>query len=139
MGLFGNLFNKKPVLALQDPVFGPVTYDQGIWTFLPKKPEDGFMIGIDAPASGPSNQQRLFFGRVRSELLAFERRARDYMRSRVEASVDVSRLSTYSVQVGSDEETQREEFVLELSDQDAFVVHRVSFQAGQPTDYGFDD
>ena len=139
MSLFSSLFKKKPVIALQDPVFGLITYDKGIWTFLPKKPEDGFMTGVDAPEAGPSDQQRSFFSRVHSELSEYERRARDYMTSRVEQSVVVSRLSTYSVQIGDEEETRREEFVLELSDEDAFVVHRVSFRAGQPVDYGFDD
>jgi hypothetical protein len=31
------------------------------------------------------------------------------------------------------------ERVLELSDDDAFVVHRLSFTAAQPVEYGFDD
>jgi len=127
------------VIESLDPVFGRITCDQGIWTFLPQRPEDGFMIGVDAPEAGPSDAQRAFFSRVRSELPEYERRARDYMASRVEPSVVVSRLSTYSVQIGDEEATRREEFVLELSDQDAFVVHRVSFRAGQPLDYGFDD
>ena len=35
--------------------------------------------------------------------------------------------------------TRRAEFVLELSDEDAFIVHRVSYRAGQTVDYGFDD
>jgi len=139
MSLFTNLFKKKPAIALRDPVFGLITYDQGIWTFLPKESEDGFMIGVDAPDAGPTEWQRAFFSRVRSELAEYERRARDYMASRVEPSVTVSQLSTYSVQIDDDDATQREEFVLELSDDDAFIVHRVSFRAGQPIDYGFDD
>src|SRR4051812_1731879 len=138
MGLFSSVFKKKQVIEVQDPVFGLITYDQGIWTFLPKKPDDGFMIGVDAPEVGPSDQQRSLFRHVRSELSEYERRARDYITSRVEKSIDVSRLSTYSVQIGNDEETDREEFVLEISDQDAVIVHRVSFTAGQPIDYVFD-
>jgi hypothetical protein len=120
-------------------VFGLITFEQGIWTFLPKKPEDGFMIGVDAPEAGPTERQRAFFCQVRSELAEYERRARDYMASRVEPSVTVSQLSTYAVQLDDDEATQRGEFTLEMSDDDAFIVHRVSFRAGQPIDYGFDD
>lgn len=97
------------------------------------------MIGVDAPETGPTEQQRAFFSKVRAELPTYERRARDYMASRVEQSVVVSRLSTYSVQLDDDEATQREEFTLELSDEDAFIVHRVSFRGEQPIDYGFDD
>ena len=139
MSILDRLFKKKPAIELDDPVFRHITFDRGIWTFLPTKPEDGFMIGVDAPEAGPSDQQRSLFSQVRSELPEYERRARDYMKSRVDHSVDVSRLSTYSVQVGNDDETRREEFVLELSDEDAFIVHRVSFAGGQPVDYGFDD
>ncbi len=139
MGLFSNLFKKMPAIERQDAVFGSITYDQGIWTFLPKQPGGWFMIGVDAPESGPSDQQRSLFSRVRSELPDYERRARDFMRPQVERSVDVSRLSTYSVQIGNDEETKEEQFVLELSDHDASIIHRVSFKSGQPIDYGFDD
>lgn len=139
MSIIDRLFKKKPAIALDDPVFGYLTFDQGIWTFLPTKPEHGFMIGVVASEVGPSDLQRSFFSRVRSDLPEYERRARGYMQSRVDQSVDVSRLSAYSVQVGDEEETRREEFVLELSDEDAFIVHRVSFTAAQPVDYGFDD
>jgi hypothetical protein len=37
------------------------------------------------------------------------------------------------------EETWRREFVLELCDSEAIVIHRVSFRAREPVDYGFDD
>jgi hypothetical protein len=139
MSILDRLFKKKPAIELDDPVFGHITLHQGIWTFLPTRPEDGFMIGVAAPEAGPSDQQRSLFSRVRSELPEYERHARDYMKSRVDPSVDVSRLSTYSVQVGDDEETRRDAFVLELSDEEALIVHRVSFTAGQPIRYGFDD
>lgn len=139
MSWFHNLFKKQPVIRLADAVFGSITFEHGIWTFLPKKPEDGFLIGVDAPQEGPSAGQRAFFCQVRSELAAYEQKAREYMVSHVTSSVKVASLSTYSVQIGDDEATQREEFVLDLSDEDAFIVHRVSFRAGQPVDYGFDD
>ncbi len=139
MGLFSKLFKKKSVVELRDPVFGLITYNNGIWTFLPTKPEDAFMIGVDASEAGPTAQQRAFFCQLRSELAEYERRARDYMASRVEPSVIVSKLSTYAVQIDDDDATHRGEFTLEMSDDDAFIVHRVSFRAGQPIDYGFDD
>lgn len=139
MSLLSKLFKKSPTIELRDPTFGHISYDRGIWTFLPMKPEDGFMIGVDAPESGPTEQQRMFFSQVRAEWKEYERRARDYMTPLVEINVVVSRLSTYSVQISDDDATQREEFVLELSDEDAFIVHRVAFRAGQPVDYGFDD
>jgi len=139
MSWFSNLFKKQPVISLADSVFGPITFEHGVWTFLPKKPEDGFLIGVDAPEAGPSAKQRAFFSRVRSELHAYEQKARDYMVPRVDSAVKIAILSTYSVQIGDEDATRREEFVLGLSDEDAFIVHRVSFRAGQPVDYGFDD
>jgi len=139
MNLFGSLFKKKMVIASDDRVFGQITFEQGIWTFIPNPPTEGFMITVDAPESGPSQLQRDFFQKVRASLSEFERRTRDFMRSRVEAGVDVSRLSVYSVEVGSDAECQRECFVLEMCDADAIIIHRISFTGTEPVDYGFDD
>jgi hypothetical protein len=139
MSILGKLFKKKPSLEVQDPVFGPLTYDQGGWAFIPKKPGDGYMITIAAPETGPTAEQRNFFQAVRAKLSDFVQRARDFMRSRVDASVDLSSLSVYSLEIGSDEETKRQEFVLELSDSEAIVIHRVSFRADEAVDYGFDD
>src|SRR4051794_23581240 len=115
MSIFDHLFGKKSAIALDDPVFGPITFDHCIWTFIPNPPTDGFMITIDAPETGPTTEQRAFFQEVRSQLTDYEQRARDYMRSRVDGGVDVSLLSTYSVDIGSAEETARRQFVLELS------------------------
>jgi hypothetical protein len=139
MSIFGSLFKKKPVVEADDPVFGHLTYEQGIWTFIPKPPTGGFMITVDAPETGPTELQRGFFQRIRSRLSEFEQRARDFMRSRVDTGVDVSRLSVYSVEIGSDTESQRELFVLEMCDKDASIIHRVSFTGTEPVDYGFDD
>lgn len=54
-------------------------------------------------------------------------------------TVNVSPLSTYSVQIGDERETRREEFVLEHSDDDAIFLHRMSFRAGWPVGYGLDN
>jgi hypothetical protein len=139
MNFFGNLFKKKPPVELHDPVFGCLTFSKGIWAFMPKTPGAEFMVTVDAPKTGPTDRQRDFFDRIRSSLSEFEGQARNFMRSRVDESVDATRLSVYSVEIGSDDETGREQFVLELSDDDAIVVHRVLFRAGEPVDYGFDD
>ncbi len=139
MGIFSNLFRKKPTIELRDSVFGPISYDRGVWTFVPKEPKEGFMINVIAAAAGPSELQRVVFSRVRSELAEYERRARDYMTPHLDESVSVSQLSIYAVLIGDDDESQREELVLEFSDRDAFTVHRVSFRKGEPVDYGADD
>jgi hypothetical protein len=138
MGIFGRLFKKKPEIELDDPVFGHLAFDQGIWTFIPCA-DEGLMVTVAAPGTGPTAGQRDLFQRIRARLADFERRARDYMRSRVDETVDVARLSVYSVEIGSAEETGRREFVLELSDADAFVIHRVSFRGDEAVGYTFDD
>ena len=139
MSLFGSLFKKKPVVAADDPVFGHITFEQGIWTFIPNPPTEGFMITVDAPESGPSQLQRDFFQKVRASLPDFEQRARDFMRSRVDAGVEVSSHSVYSVEIGSDDESRQQRFVLEMCDAEAIVIHRVSFSGSEPVDYGYDD
>jgi hypothetical protein len=139
MSILDRLFRKKPAIALDDPVFGRITFEQGIWTFIPNPPTDGFMVTIDAPEIGPTAEQRAFFQELRGQRADLEQRARDYMRSRVDDGAEISRLSTYSIEIGSAEETARREFVLELSDSDAIMIHRVSFRAGEAVDYGFDD
>src|SRR5262245_45757597 len=137
MSIF-SLFKKKPVIAADDPVFGHIALEHGIWTFIPNPPTEGFMITVDAPESGPSQLQRDFFQKVRASLTEFEQRARDFMRSRVESGVEVSRLSVYSVEIGSEEETRQQRFVLEMSDEEAIVIHRVSFSGSEAVDYGYD-
>ncbi len=139
MGFLGNLLKKKPLPRLSDPVFGPLVHDQGFWTFVPENPGDGFMILVEAPEAGPTAAQRAFFLDIRSRLADLEQRARDFLRSHAEKTIDPSRLSVYAVEIGGGEETKRQEFVLELSDNDAFVIHRVSFRAGEPVDHGTDD
>ncbi len=139
MGLFDILFKRKPAVELQDPAFGTLSFAQGIWAYVPKTPDGGFMVTVNAPETGPTKRQRDFFQRIRSSLPDVEHRARDFIRPRVDESVDATRLSIYSVEIGSDDETARQQFVLELSDEDAIVVHRVLFRAGEPVDYGCDD
>src|ERR1043166_7461097 len=91
MSIFGNLFKRKPALVAEDPVFGPLTHDQGIWTFTPKRPGPGFMITIAAPQTGPAPEQRDFFERVRPNLADLHLRARDFIRSRADEPVNLSR------------------------------------------------
>jgi hypothetical protein len=127
-----------PVVAVDDPVFGHITFEHGFWTYLPNPPTAGYMITVDAPESGPSRLQRDFCQELRANIAHFEQRARDFMCSRVEPEVDVSRLSVYSVEIGSDDETRRKRFVLEMSDEEAHIIHRVSFFGSNAEDYGFD-
>jgi hypothetical protein len=97
------------------------------------------MITVAAPESGPSQLQRDFFQKVRTSLPDFEQGAGGFMRSRVDPGVQVSSLSVYSVEVGSDDESKQERFVLEMCDAEAIVIHRISFCGSEPVEYGYDD
>lgn len=61
------------------------------------------------------------------------------MRSRAEHGIDVSHLSVYAVEIGSEAESLGERFVLEMSDEQAILIHRVPFAGIEPMNYGFDD
>ncbi|MFN0051486.1 MAG: hypothetical protein ACKV0T_04800 [Planctomycetales bacterium] len=138
MGFFENLFRKKVEIEVHDPVFGVLSFAHGIWTHVPREPNAGFMVTVDAPESGPTDRQRDFFQSIRANLPDFEHRANDFIRRCVDESLPL--LSVYSVEIGTDDETGRQEFVLELSDDDAHEIHRVQFRAGEPVDYdGFED
>lgn len=139
MGFLSNWFKRKRIVTLHDPVFGYITWEQGIWTFLPEKLTEGFMIEIDAPQTGPTEFQRAFFTRLRPALPEYEQRARDYIARQAEKDVDPAQLTIYAVQIENDEETAHEAFLMELADAEASVVHWVAFRAGQPEEYGCDD
>jgi hypothetical protein len=139
MSFFSKPFKKKARVELHDPVLGPLTFSDGIWAFIPKMPDEKVMVTVVALETGPTDQQRNLFKSVRSNLSEFEDRARNFLRSRVDQCVDVARLSIYSIEIGDEAETAHQQFVLELSDDDAVVVHRVVFRGGEAIDYGLDD
>jgi len=139
MSFFGDLFKKKPPVEVHDPAFGCLSFTNGMWSFIPTTPGTGFMITVDAQEAGPTEGQRDLFQRIRSSLPKFECQARDFVQLRLGQTVDATQLSVYSVAIGNDDETAGQQFVLELSDDDATVVHRIRFRAGEPVDYGFDD
>ena len=55
MSIFDRLFKKKPVLDLEVSVFGHLTFDDGTWICTA---EDGFVVTVQAPESGPIPEQR---------------------------------------------------------------------------------
>lgn len=139
MSLFSRFFQKKSVIEADDLVFGHITYELGVWTFIPKPPTEGYMITVDALETGPTQQQRDFFQEIRSRISEFEQQARNFIRSHNDEGVDSSRLSVYSVEIGNEIECQLDRFVLEMCDEDAIIIYRVSFAGAEPVAYGFDD
>src|SRR6185369_17398197 len=135
MSLFSRFF-KKPAKATDDPVFGHITYEYGLWVYIPKPEATGFMVSVDASESGPAQSQRDFYLTICANLPEFEGRARDFMRSHADPDIDVSQLSVYSIEIGSDEDCRRQDFVLEMCDKEAHLVHRISFSGKNAVDYG---
>ena len=133
------LFRREPVIETNDPVLGYLTYEGGIWAFIPTDSTPGVMITVDAPEAGPSDRQRDFFERIKASLTEFEQRARLVIQSSSEENIDASCLSVYSIEIGSDTQCQLETFVLEMSDENAFVIHRVRFSGSDACYDGFDD
>ena len=137
MSIFDRIFKRKAVVSLDDPAFGQLTFDHGVWCHNP--PGEDFMISVVAPESGPTEDQRECFRRIRAELAGFEERARTFIRTETNEGIDVSILSTYAVVIGDDEETKEGRFTLEMSDPNAWVIHRVEFCGDRPLLYGYDD
>lgn len=138
MHFLRKLLKKNPAIAVDDPVFGHITYEQGTWTFIPNPSVGGFMRTISAPESGPSQMQRDFFQMFRRTLPELEKNAREFMRSHIAPGIEVSGLSVYSVEIGGDNETKQQRFIIEMSDYNAIVIHRVSFSGSEAVDYGYD-
>lgn len=139
MSIFNRLFRKTAGLSLDDPVFGKMTFDHGIWSHTPSSSGEEFMITVVAPEAGPTEGQRTFYRGIRARLADFEERARNFIREESAEGVDVSILSTHAVEIGDQSETEDGRFTLEMSDPNAWVVHRVEFCGDRPLLYGFDD
>lgn len=138
MRIFKKLFGRSSDPSIDDPVFGRMMYRSGIWTALPQASADAVLVTVDAPAAGPSQQQREMFLRVERGLQDLAQQARDYVRRQSEQGPDVGELRLYSIEIGADDDVEAERFVLELSDTNEIVIHRVSFAFGRPVHYTYD-
>lgn len=139
MGLIRRLFGKRQSQTRDDPDFGSITYHCGIWTHVPDREDLGYMVTICASESGPSDKQRALFRDIRAKLTQLERAAKDFINSEARGELDAAALSVYSLEIGADDDVAADRFVLELSDADQDLIHRVSFHAGQPVAYTCDD
>lgn len=130
----------KP-LVIQDPVFGAMTFDNGIWTALPKSNLECMTIVI-SESSGPTGIQRELFRQIQKRadsLIDYAREFVDRQVGKIDDSINTSRLTVYAIVVGDDPESERSEFTLEFSDADAYVIHCVEFRDWSPTRYWIED
>ena len=137
-----NPFKKKAKWTLDDPVFGHIELDSthgiDIWSFIPPDAETP-MICIEAPARGPSNVQQKFYTELRSALSSLEAECKTFI-SQCESKPDnLADMTIYAVNIGPDEEIASGQFEIELSDDDAFEIHRVVFNDMKPVGYEIDD
>jgi hypothetical protein len=139
MGLLGKLFKRKISPCLEDPAFGHIEYERGLWSFVPQTRGEGFMISIEAPLSGPSELQRLFFQSVRDELGLWKERARAFIKTQEGVEIDPQSLDVYAGIIENDLQTPGGVFTLEMSDANAFEIHRVTFRGAEAVEYGCDD
>ena len=67
-GFYVSAFEKwlrmRRVMEIQDPIFGRLRYQRGLWVFIPNAGDGGFMISVAAPSTGPSEGQRDFFTQI---------------------------------------------------------------------------
>ena len=97
------------------------------------------MITVDAPESGPSSEQQTYFQHLTNALSELEHKAKDFVRTADSGQPDIEQLSVYSIEIGTDSDVESERFVIELADDDAILIHRVSFESGTPIHYTYDD
>ena len=132
------LFRKSPVQTLSDPVFGSLERQGDSWVAIPSDPENGFMVIVEAGDSGPSIRQQRFFERTVANLTRHEAEAKSFIGPQ-NAELDLRSLEIYALVIGFEEELERGEFVIELSDKDAHEIHGIYFKWLIPSQYGIDD
>lgn len=94
---------------------------------------------IDAAATGPSDVQRNFFVSLQQAMPSIAAIAREYVERESGVVRDVASLDAYSLEIGSDADSEAQRFVLELVEEDEIVVHRVTFEKNVPVGYTHDD
>ena len=142
MSILGKLFKKNAKPAADDPAFGRIEYcpRYGIdmWCHIPSVPGD-HMIIVDAPLNGPTQSQREFYSALHTCLALREAECKAFIAKQGDPPDNLSSMTIYSVEVGSEAEITSGQFVIELSDRDASQIHRVEFKNGRPAVYGVDD
>ena len=129
---------RHPPKKLDDPVFGRIEFRDGSWASVPAEAPD-HRIGVDAPETGPTQSQRDFYRALSADLSSRMAECKAFIAAQEDAPSNLSDMTVYFVEIGSDEELDRGQFVIELSDEEANEIHRVGFKNGKPETYGVDD
>lgn len=139
MSIFANLLKKKKQIVLSDPVFGEISFNKDMWTYIPPPNVDEPMIIIEAPEEGPSEEQRKYYINLKQRTSSIVSEAINFIKKEHISNLDLNKLGLYSIIIGSLTEIEKNMFVIELSDDKAEDIHRVEFENNQPIRYVVDD
>jgi hypothetical protein len=129
---------RHPPKRLDDPVFGTIEFQHGLWTSVPTKALD-YLVGVDAPETGPTQAQRDFYTALNQNLPARVAECKAFIGGHDAPPPGLTDMTVYAVDIGPDEEIGRGQFAIELSDAQANEIHRVCFKNGKPAAYEVDD
>ncbi len=132
------LFRRSQIHTLNDPSFGAIQFERGLWASLPNA-SAGWSVIIDAPPTGPSDEQRALFLRVKEQLQEIREKAVAFIEEQTGASETIHALQVYAIEIGEDEDCSVERFVIELADAQADTIRRVRFERCEPKEYSCDD
>lgn len=131
-----NFFFKK-TLIIDNDIFGKLEFDRGVWVRLPEDLNHGFMITVCADKKGPSKKQELFFLKIIENIEMYENKAKKFIVSSKYLE-NTDNLSTYSINIGDEDETINHIFYMEMSDDRAEEIHIIKFQQNTPMTYSVD-
>jgi len=123
-------------MTRDDPDFGVITFEQGLWCSIPPASPYPFMLTVDAGGDGPSEHQRQFLRKLMSDFSSHQSKGLafvDLHRS------DAGELSVYLLEIPNDGELSCGNFTIEYADVQAETIHRAEFVEFEPTRYGADD
>jgi hypothetical protein len=129
-------------LTREDPVFGMIEFEHGVWSAVRDNGIHAFGFTIEAPESGPSQAQQRFFCRMMQERARYEEQSKAIIVSECQSfdiPVDDASLRLYVVEIGPEAEINKGNFLLEFVEADEVVVHRVEFRGDRPYSYNMDD
>ena len=132
------LFRRSQIHPLNDPTLHAIQFERGFWASLPNA-RDGWSVIIEAPPSGPSDEQRAFFRLLKEQLQEIREKATAFIKEQTGAPQSVNTLQVYAIEIGNDEDCSAERFAMELADANAETIHRVRFEGGEPKEYSCDD
>jgi hypothetical protein len=135
-----NLFQREPPLAVDDSVFGKITFEDGYWSSETPYSPSILTVYVEAPESGPSGIQRDFFKKVMAGFREIEGAGRSFVDAHRNTNVP---LNVYTLHINSDDGCSSGTFDIEYTDKEtdkeADTIYIAFFVNWKPTHYGEND